>query len=81
MPDLLRMVGIIPAQASHCPYTFRRQRGEQQPDVDNIVGNLALSENIASNDFGLLCLGYVAHTVRQDRLSVVCPAVFAQKAD
>jgi hypothetical protein len=78
---LLSMFCVVQAETPHGSNVLRSQRSQQKADIDNIVTNIMLAKDIASNDLGLLGLTDVGHAARENSISVVCSAVLGQKAD
>ena len=75
------MESIIQSQASHSSHILSCQWCEQLLDLHDFICDLVLAKDLASDNFGFSCFGYIRDSRWQDRISVVSFAILCEKAD
>lgn len=75
------MLRVVESQAAHGAGVFWSERGEQQPDVGDVVAEMVRAEDVAMDDARLLRLGEVGAAGGEDSVAVVGAAVAGEETD
>ena len=75
------MLGVVQAQAADGASVFWGERGEEESDVGDLVGEGVGAEDVAADDAGAGSLGEVGDIGWEDGVAVVGAAVAGEEAD
>jgi hypothetical protein len=78
---LFRMLLIVEPQASHRFHVVQGKRCQEKADVFNLVGNIIFSEDLTTNDLGLLCFGNICYSMGKNCISVIGSSVLCKESN
>jgi hypothetical protein len=73
------MLLIVESQTSHGLYIVQSKRCEQNADIFNLICNIIFSEDLTSNDFGLLRFANIRHTMGKNCISIVGSSILGKE--
>ena len=72
---------IVQPQASHCPHIFPVERGQENTDVGDLIGNLMPAKDIASHYPGLFRLPDIGNALGKNSISIIGATIPGQEAN